>query len=71
MAKEQRRGNREVRKPKAVKTRTEAPVSPFAAKGVAAFETQHHYRDAWEQAADRTPHGSPIELRPEDFRPAL
>jgi len=40
-----------------------------AAKGVATLETQHHYRDAWDHAADRTPHGSPIELRPEDFRP--
>ena len=27
------------------------------------------YRDAWDHAADRTPHGSPIELTPEDFRP--
>jgi nitrile hydratase accessory protein len=42
-----------------------------AAKGVAAIETQHRYRDAWDHAADRTPHGAPIELRPEDFRPAL
>jgi nitrile hydratase accessory protein len=25
------------------------------------------YRDAWDRAADRTPHGQPIELRPEDF----
>ena len=40
-----------------------------AAKGVATLETQHHYRDAWDHAADRTPHGKPIELRPEDFRP--
>jgi nitrile hydratase accessory protein len=24
-------------------------------------------RDAWDRAADRTPHGSPIELREEDF----
>jgi nitrile hydratase accessory protein len=38
-----------------------------AAKGVAPLETQHRYRDAWDHAADRTPHGSPIELRPEDF----
>ncbi len=38
-----------------------------AAKGVAPFETQHRYRDAWDHAADRTPHGSPIELLPEDF----
>jgi nitrile hydratase accessory protein len=42
-----------------------------AAKGVATFETQHRYRDAWDHAADRTPHGSPIELRPGDFQPAL
>ena len=40
-----------------------------ATKGVATLETQHRYRDAWDHAADRTPHGKPIELRPEDFRP--
>jgi nitrile hydratase accessory protein len=39
----------------------------IAAKGVAALETQHRYRDAWDRAADRTPHGLPIELKPEDF----
>jgi nitrile hydratase accessory protein len=39
-----------------------------AAKGVATIETQHRYRDAWDHAADRTPHGSPIELRSEDFK---
>jgi nitrile hydratase accessory protein len=39
----------------------------IAAKGVASLETQHRYRDAWDHAADRTPHGLPIELRPEDF----
>jgi nitrile hydratase accessory protein len=38
-----------------------------AAKGVASSEALHRYRDAWDHAADRTPHGSPIELRPEDF----
>src|ERR1700743_588832 len=38
-----------------------------AAKGVATWETQHRYRDAWDHAAVRTPHGSPIELKPEDF----
>ena len=27
----------------------------------------HRYRDAWDHAADRTPHGEPIELMPEDF----
>ena len=39
----------------------------IASKGVASFETQHRYRDAWDHAADRTPHGQPIALRPEDF----
>jgi nitrile hydratase accessory protein len=38
-----------------------------AAKGVATLETQHRYRNAWDHAADRTPHGKAIELRPEDF----
>jgi nitrile hydratase accessory protein len=38
-----------------------------AEKGVTSSETLHRYRDAWDHAADRTPHGKPIELRPEDF----
>ena len=38
-----------------------------AHKGVASMDTLHRYRDAWDHAADRTPHGQPIELRPEDF----
>jgi nitrile hydratase accessory protein len=38
-----------------------------AAKGVTTTETLHRYRHAWDHAADRTPHGAPIELRPEDF----
>ena len=38
-----------------------------AAKGVTTAETLHRYRHAWDHAADRTPHGKPIELRPEDF----
>ena len=38
-----------------------------AAKGVATAGTLHRYRDAWDHAADRTPHGTPIELTPEDF----
>jgi nitrile hydratase accessory protein len=42
----------------------------IAAKGVATSDTLHRYRDAWDHAADRTPHGSPIELKPEDFRPS-
>jgi nitrile hydratase accessory protein len=41
-----------------------------AAKGVATSETLYRYRDAWDHAADRTPHGQPIELTPEDFRSA-
>jgi nitrile hydratase accessory protein len=42
----------------------------IAEKGVATPDTLHRYRDAWDHAADRTPHGSPIELRPEDFAPS-
>jgi nitrile hydratase accessory protein len=38
-----------------------------AAKGVTTAETLHRYRDAWDHAADRTPHGAPIVLRDEDF----
>jgi nitrile hydratase accessory protein len=38
-----------------------------AAKGIAEPATLARYRDAWDHAADRTPHGMPIELRPEDF----
>jgi nitrile hydratase accessory protein len=40
----------------------------IAAKGIATSQTLDRYRDAWDHAADRTPHGSPIELKPEDFR---
>jgi nitrile hydratase accessory protein len=39
-----------------------------AAKGVTTPEALARYHDAWDHAADRTPHGQPIELRPEDFR---
>jgi nitrile hydratase accessory protein len=38
-----------------------------AEKGVASAETLGRYRDAWDRAADRTPHGAPIELAPGDF----
>jgi nitrile hydratase accessory protein len=38
-----------------------------ASKGVTSTETLHRYRDAWDHAADRTPHGKPIELKDEDF----
>ena len=38
-----------------------------AEKGVTNHDALVRYRDAWDHAADRTPHGAPIELRPEDF----
>ncbi|MEH2511641.1 nitrile hydratase accessory protein [Nitrobacteraceae bacterium AZCC 1564] len=38
-----------------------------ASKNVATEDALHRYRDAWDHAADRTPHGQPIELTPEDF----
>lgn len=38
-----------------------------AEKGVTSTEMLHRYRDAWDHAADRTPHGKPIELKSEDF----
>jgi len=39
-----------------------------AEKGVADAGTLERYRNAWDHAADRTPHGQPIVLREEDFR---
>jgi nitrile hydratase accessory protein len=39
-----------------------------AEKGVTDASTLARYHDAWDHAADRTPHGQPIELKPEDFR---
>jgi nitrile hydratase accessory protein len=36
-------------------------------KGLTNAPTLARYRAAWDHAADRTPHGQPIELRPEDF----
>ncbi len=38
-----------------------------AEKGVASKHTLHRYRDAWDHACDRTPHGQPIELCDDDF----
>ena len=38
-----------------------------AEKGVATRDTLHRYRDAWDRACDRTPHGKPIELESRDF----
>src|ERR1700756_2037791 len=45
-----------------------APERILATKGVASAAMLARYRDAWDHAADRTPHGSPIELREEDFQ---
>jgi len=39
-----------------------------AEKGIADATTLARYHDAWDHAAERTPHGAPIELRGEDFR---
>jgi nitrile hydratase accessory protein len=36
-------------------------------KGVADAALRARYYDAWDHAADRTPHGQPIELEPGDF----
>jgi nitrile hydratase accessory protein len=38
-----------------------------AEKGVTNEATLTRYRDAWDRACDRTPHGQPIALRAEDF----
>ena len=38
-----------------------------AAKGASSEADLQRYRDAWDRAADRTPHGQPIELRAADF----
>lgn len=39
-----------------------------AAKGVSSIDELARYRSAWELAAERTPHGQPVELEPQDFR---
>jgi nitrile hydratase accessory protein len=39
----------------------------LTAKGVTDRAMLARYHDAWDRAADRTPHGTPIELRAEDF----
>lgn len=38
-----------------------------ARKGIADAVVLARYHDAWERAADRTPHGAPIELTAKDF----
>jgi nitrile hydratase accessory protein len=39
----------------------------IAEKGLSDARTLARTRDAWERACERTPHGVPIELRPDDF----
>jgi nitrile hydratase accessory protein len=39
-----------------------------AHKGLTSTAMLARTREAWDRAADRTPHGSPIELREEDFQ---
>ena len=39
----------------------------IARRGIAAVDTLDRARGAWAHAAERTPHGSPIELREGDF----
>jgi nitrile hydratase accessory protein len=38
-----------------------------AEKGLTNRSALARYRDAWDHAASRTPHGTPIELKPADF----
>ena len=38
-----------------------------ATKGASTDGELLQYQQAWDRAADRTPHGRPIELRPDDF----
>ena len=38
-----------------------------AQEGVVTESMLTRYRAAWDHAADRTPHGTPIELEPRDF----
>ena len=40
-----------------------------AAKGAASHDELQRTAAAWDHAADRTPHGEPIELKPEDYAP--
>jgi nitrile hydratase accessory protein len=42
-----------------------------AEKGITDPAALARYRDAWDRAADRTPHGMPIVLQPEDFNPQM
>ena len=39
-----------------------------SAKGAATEAALARYREAWDHAADRTPHGKPVELTERDFK---
>lgn len=41
--------------------------SLVAAKGLSSANELKRYQEAWDCAADRTPHGQPITLAPQDF----
>jgi len=43
------------------------PFSACRVSQIADAATLRKYFDAWDHAADRTPHGQPIELQPQDF----
>jgi nitrile hydratase accessory protein len=45
----------------------EALEQLVADKGASSGAELHRYQQAWDRAADRTPHGQPIELQPADF----
>jgi nitrile hydratase accessory protein len=38
-----------------------------ASSGAASVDEQERTREAWRRAAERTPHGAPIELRSDDY----
>jgi nitrile hydratase accessory protein len=38
-----------------------------AAKGASSSDELERYRQAWDHAAERTPHGAPVELQTQDF----
>jgi nitrile hydratase accessory protein len=47
----------------------EALEQLVAATGASSVAELRQYQQAWDHAADRTPHGQPIELQPADFPP--
>ena len=44
-----------------------ADVAKTVMEGAATLDEQERTREAWRTAADRTPHGNPIELREDDY----